>query len=372
MNTCNRIFKKKLRRVSPLVLLCGLLLFGLVLSSCGDQDKKEFRQESRKKVHLYTSVPVKIIQRLKLEFEKDHPGIELVIFRAGTIKTMEQILMEADKGPIGADVIWLSDFSNAEALKKKGLLQRYISPEAENIIPVFVDREGYYTGSRLLNMVIAYNKRFVKKAPKSYVELLNPAWYGKVGIVNPEISGTSFYTIGTLLQSKDYGWEYYTRLYSNNCKLVDNNPILTEKIAGGELYLGITIDYTVRKLLKESPSLPIGHVFPEDGVVAIASPIALSRDCRNQAQAQQFIDWVLSRKGQEFMSKKMGIAPMREDVEMPRGMIPLSRLMVIPSDPKLISNNKQQIARTFKDIFAGIPIGQIDDLIHSPRRERDD
>lgn len=332
-----------------IMLVCLSLL---MVSGCG-------KKKVSGCVRLYTSVPVKIIEGVKLEFEAKHPGITLEVFRAGTTKVMKRIRKEADTGKLGADVIWVADFSAAEELKQRGLLQKYVSPEAENIIPIFIDDEGYYTGSRLLSMVIAYNKRFVKEKPQSYHDLVSPRWKGKVGLVNPEVSGSSFFTIATLLQDKRFGWEYYKKLHQNQSKIVDNNPILTEKIGDGELYLGITIDFTVRKLLKGDATLPIDCVFPRDGIVLVASPIAITKDCRNPAASRMFVDWVLSRDGQEFLAKKMGITSVRADIKPPKGMPPLQQLRVIPSDARKVYRNKADVKRIFKDIFSGKRIEDI-------------
>ena len=346
---------RRLSLCSPSIMLI-ILLIAVSIFSCGEKKKAPV---ARRKVSLYTSVPVKIIESIKLEFEKQNPEIELEVFRAGTAKTMNRVRAEAETGEVGADVIWVADFSAAEELKEKGLLRKYVSAEAENIIPIFLDSEGYYTGSRLLNIVIAYNKRFVKEKPQSYHDLLDPEWKGKVGLVNPEVSGASYYTISTLLQNKNFGWEYFTRAYQNQCEIVDNNPILAEKIAGGELYIGLTIDFTVRELWKGSPTLPIDYTFAEDGIVAIASPIAITRDCKEIEASRAFVDWVLSKNGQGFLAQKMGIAPVRTDVDVPRGMIPLQKLKIIPSNAREIYENKESNIEIFKDIFSGKSIEEI-------------
>jgi iron(III) transport system substrate-binding protein len=330
----------------------------LTIPNCSKKDE-EFPVTEKKKAFLYTSVPINIIESIKLEFEKENPQSEIEVFRAGTGETMNRIYQEAEAGKVRADIIWLADFSAAEELKEEGLLQKYSSPEAENIIPIFVDTEGYYTGSRLLNMVVAYNRKFIKKRPGSYRDLLNPKWKGKVGIANPETSGSSFFTVATLFQRKDFDWEYFMKLYLNRCEIADNNITLIKKIAEGELYMGITIDFEVRKLLMVSPSLPIEYVFPKDGIVAVASPIAISRDCRSIETSKVFIDWVLSKKGQGFISKKMGIVPLRTDVDMPEGMIPLRQIKIIPSNVNMIYKNKKNIIRIFKDIFSGKSLEKI-------------
>lgn len=93
----------------------GIMLVCLsltVVSGCG-------KRKGSGSVRLYTSVPGKIIEEVKLEFEAKHPGITLDIFRTGTAKVMERIRKEVDMGNLGADVVWVADFSAAEELKKR-------------------------------------------------------------------------------------------------------------------------------------------------------------------------------------------------------------------------------------------------------------
>ncbi|GAI95178.1 unnamed protein product, partial [marine sediment metagenome] len=109
------------------------------------------------KLMLYTSVPVDTINKVKVEFEKRQPGIELNIFRSGTGKVMNRIYNEIDEGLIQADLIWVADFTVGEELKNKGQLLKYKSPHADNIIYSLKDKNDYYYAARLLNMIIAYN-----------------------------------------------------------------------------------------------------------------------------------------------------------------------------------------------------------------------
>ena len=310
-------------------------------------------------VRLYTSVPLKTIENIKLEFERENPEIPVRVFRAGTGAIMDRIREESETGKVRTDLVWLADFSAAEELKEKGLLQQYVSPEVKDVIPIFTDDEGYYTGSRLLNIVVAFNSEYVREHPQSYQDMLKPEWKGKVGIVDPEVSGAAYYTVSTLLQSRHFRWWFFFRLYQNQCTIVRNNRIMAEKLANGEIYVGIIIDNSVREMLQEYPALPIDYVYPKDGIVAIASPIGITRDCGNVEGSRTFIDWILSKRGQGFMSS-MGIGPVRADVEIPGGMMPLQQLRIIPSNAGRIYRNKENVVRIFRDIFSGKGIEYID------------
>ncbi|MCD6311280.1 MAG: extracellular solute-binding protein, partial [Elusimicrobia bacterium] len=303
-------------------------------------------------------------------FEKDNPKIKVALWRSGTVEIMKQISKEFEDGPPRADVLCLDDFSSAEELKEKGFLQKYVSPQAAKIQPLFKDSEGYYTGSRLTGMVIAYNTELVGKKPAGYNDLLNREWKGKIAIADPVYSGNSRFTIYSLLLNKNFAWGYFVKLYRNKCRLIETHTILTGKIAAGEIHMGITIDFSVRKLLNQFPGLPIDYVYPDGGVVTLTSPIVITEGCRNKTSAKKFVDWVLSEKGQRFMSEKIGITPLREDVPLPAGMPPLDDLKIVPANPMQIFKNMRACEKIFNDIFSGKPLSEINTGMSIPARRK--
>jgi len=301
-------------------------------------------------VVLYTSVPTDIIDEVKAEFEKRQPGVELDIFRSGTGTVMDKIYEEVEAGRIKADVIWVADFTVGEELKNAGHLLKYESPQAAEIMPSLKDKDGYYCAARLLNMIIAYNTNEVKDKPTSYRDLLNPNYKGKVGLADPSYSGAALYTVATLVQSEEFGWDYFSRLYENEMQIIEGNTPLNQAIADGELWMGITIDFMARGQKIEDPNVPIDYVFPEEGAVLVPSPIAITKDSQNVAGAKAFVDFILSREGQELMSDQ-GVAPVRLDVTPPSGIPTITQLRVIPSDKRWIQEHKPDIIAKFIDIF---------------------
>jgi len=330
------------------IRLYSVLIMLLISVGC-EQSAED--QEKPEVVHLYTSVPLKLVAEIKTYFEKTYPHITLEVNRAGTAKIMQRIDQEIAAGEIKADVIWLADFSNAEELKDKGLLQQYVSAENKKIFPLFKDPDGYYSGSRLLNMVIAYNTDYIKKKPVSYKDLLAAELNNRVGIVNPEISGSALYAISCLMLDQNYGQNYFKDLSNNGLEIVKNNSVLAQKIADGEISAGIIIDFSVRNLKQQQPDLPIDYVYPGKGTIVIASPIALTKASRAPVASKRFIDWVLSVNGQNLLSSQLGIAPVREDVKAPEGMISLSELFVFPASPKVINHNRDITLDIYRKLF---------------------
>ncbi|MES9898542.1 MAG: extracellular solute-binding protein [Sedimenticola sp.] len=334
-----------------------LLVLPLLFSCSRDSDEVATAPAEVKQMRLYTSVPLQLIESIKTEFEKHYPGIAIELTRTGTSKIMKQVKNEAEAGKVGADVLWVSDFSNAEELKAQGLLRQYRSPEVSVIFPLFRDAEHYYTGSRLLNMVVAYNTQEVSQPPSSYKALLEPQWKGRIGVVDPEVSGSSMYTLATLVQDRRYGRDYLQGLAKNDVTVVRNNRYMAEMVASGELHAGIVIDFSVRSLQALYAELPIDYLYPLDGTIIIASPIALSRDCISCEAAQTFIDWVLSKPGQTFMSKHLGIMPARTDVPAPKGMPTLDSLLVFPSNPKSVWSGSQEVLADYHELVKPKPKG---------------
>ena len=304
------------------------------------------------KLMLFTSVPIDTINKVKAEFEKRQPGIELNIFRSGTGEVMNRIYNEIDEGEIQADLLWVADFTVGEELKNRGQLLKYKSPQVDNIISFLKDKDDYYYAARLLSMIIAYNTDNVKKIPTSYRDLLNPDHKGKIVLADPSYSGAALYTVINLAQTEEFGWDYFVRLYENEMQIVKDNTSLIQAIADGELDIGITIDFMVRDLKNKNPDIPIDYIFPEEGVVLVPSPIAITKDCQNLPAAKAFVDFILSKEGQEFLSTQR-ITPVRLDVTPPPGVPTITQMKVIPSNPEEILIVKEDSENIFTDIFQG-------------------
>ena len=307
-------------------------------------------QEVSGPIMLYTSVPAAVIEEIELHFEEAFPAVDLQIYRAGTGDVIARVEEELAAGRIDADLIWVADFTVGEDLKQKGVLLHYIPPEADALLATLRDEDGYYYAARLLNMVVAYNTQAVTTPPTGYQNLLDPQYHGRVGHATPETSGALLYFMGTLLQNPAYGEDFFRQLAANE-PVIQTNTKTTASIAAGELDIGITIDFTVRKLLKGDPGAPIQFVFPETGVVMVPSPIAIFKDASNVEGAKVFERYILSKEGQTLLRDIAGFVPVRLDVVPPGRITSITQLIVVPSNNDWILENKEAIVLKFIDIF---------------------
>ncbi|MCK4369156.1 MAG: extracellular solute-binding protein [Dehalococcoidales bacterium] len=333
-------------RFGVITLLCALIVC-LTMSMVGGCPNEIGPKGT---ITLYTSVPAAIIEELKEEFEAQNPGLHLEIYWQDTGAIVDKINQEIAAGQVQADLIWVADFTVGEELKEKGVLLRYIPAEAVEIPYILKDKEGYYCAGELLIMVVAYNTDTVTAIPTGYKDLLDARYYGRIGHDTPETSGPILYFMGTLLQDADFGEEFFVALAENSPQ-IQTSTQTTQRIADGELDMGITIDYTVRTLLMENPSAPIDYIYPEAGVVMVPSPIAIFRNSQNIGGAKVFVRYILSKSGQTLLRDLGGCVPVRLDVSPPERITTVTKLKVIPSDKYWIAEHRDDIVSKFIDIF---------------------
>ena len=166
-------------------LLLTALLSCALTSNLFASDQDAIIEGARKEGTLvvYTSMSVDQVQRTLDVFKARYPFLKTTMFRAVGERLLTKIMTEAQAGKYDFDAVQSAE-SQAYFLKKKNLLQKYVSPETKNIQKPFFDPEGYWAAVYIMPNVIAYNTRMVKRneVPKTDEDLLNPKWKGKMGM----------------------------------------------------------------------------------------------------------------------------------------------------------------------------------------------
>jgi len=265
------------------------------------------------KLMVYTSMKESLIGKIRDSFVKKHPDIAFDYYSAGAGKLMAKIAAERQSGKIATDVLWTSEIPDFYQMKSQGLLEKYVSPEAKFILSPVKDPDGYFTPARLGTLGIAYNTKKVTSAPKSWQDLLDGRFKGSVGIANPALSGTAMVSVAMLVNN--LGWDYIEKLKANGSIMGQGSGQVVDDTASGDLKACIGVDYiTVDKMQKGAN---IGFVYPKEMLV-VPSPIAIIKGTSNLKAAQKFIDFVLSKEGQEIVASS-GTLPIRNDVPILQG-----------------------------------------------------
>ncbi len=259
------------------------------------------------KLTIYSVLAVPDHMQIIEAFKQKYPFIEVSLWRPSGAGegVATRMLTEAAAGTHLADIIGL-DQALMSYLIKRGLMMRYESPERESFDPTFKDKQGYWTAFYLNPKVIPYNTKLVRadEAPKSYADLLDPKWKGK--LVMEDTEGGWFGTL-FLYWGKEKTLDYMHQLAKQNITLRNGHTLMTMLIAAGE-YPAAVITNGPRVELTKIRGAPLDWNPPDPTVVSITTMGVAARAPHPNA-AKLYIDHVLSREIQEGYLEKKFVKP---------------------------------------------------------------
>src|SRR5439155_4954045 len=159
------------------------------------------------KVVWYTAVDLPVAERIGKAFEAKYPGIDLRVERSGGERIFQRVGQEYASNIHAVDVLHSSDAAHFIVWKREGILAPYVPEDVALHYPADQkDPDGLFASWRVWLSVIGYNTRIVKpeEAPKSFADLLDPKWSGKIVKAHPGYSGTIM--TATFQISRDLGW----------------------------------------------------------------------------------------------------------------------------------------------------------------------
>lgn len=340
--------KRNLALVATLVCLAMLVMLaaGCGGSSSTQQVDKAKAGGPKGTVMIYTSIYPDIVEQVKPALKKAFPDLDIQWFQAGTEKVMAKVAGEIEANKVQADLLMVADPSYYLTLKEKNLLLKYDAPNRKDI-KLNKDDEGYWTGVRVSNMIIAYNTAKVSAAdaPKSFKDLLDPKWKGRIAMPSPLLSGTAYVTVGALADK--YGWNYFEALKANGLKVEEGNSAIQNKLVRGEYYAVIILEENILKMADKGE--PVKVIYPEDGTVVIPSPIAIFNSSKNQDAAKAVLDWWLSKEGQEVVVKGW-MHSVRDDIQAPKGAPALKTFSekAVKTDWLKLSKETEKVKEAFR------------------------
>jgi iron(III) transport system substrate-binding protein len=252
------------------------------------------------KVILYSSMDLPVGEKLGKAFEAKYPGIAVQIERSGSERLFQRVAQEFGSDIHAADVINSSDASHFITWKKNGWMAPFVSEDiAQHFLPEFRDPDGMSATSRIYLSSIAYNTNLVKPddAPKSFADLLDPKWAGKMVKGHPAYSGTIM--TATFQMVREMGWEYFEKLSKQRVMQVQSSTDPPKKLALGErAVMADGNEYGV-VLLKEAGQ-PVEPVYPTEGAPTISGPTGIFASAPHPNAARLFQAWLHTRETQQF------------------------------------------------------------------------
>ena len=252
------------------------------------------------KVAWYTSVDLPLAERVARSFEAKYPGIAVRVERSGAERVFQRIGQEYASRIHAVDIVNSSDAAHLIVWKRDGWLAPYVPEDVARHYPAeHKDPDGTFASFRVFLCPIAYNTNLVKKeeAPKSYADLLDPKWAGKIVKAHPGYSGTIM--TATQQLSRDLGWAWFEKLAKQRVMQVQSAADPPKKVAQGErAVMADGTEYVTIEL--KARGEPVEIVYPAEGTPLITGPSAIMARAPNPNAARLFHAWSMTGESQQL------------------------------------------------------------------------
>jgi len=310
---------------------------------------KKAQQEG--KVVYYTAVDVAVAEKVAKAFEAKYPGVKVQVERAGSERLFQRLGQEYGSKIYAADVVNSSDAAHFIVWKRDGWLAPYVPEDvAKYFPPEHKDPDGMFATWRVTLSPIAYNTKLVKpdEAPKSFADLLDPKWKGKMVKAHPGYSGTIM--TATFQIARDLGWDYLDKLSKQAVMQVQSSTEPPKKLAQGERAIMADGNEYNLFLLKEKGS-PLEIVYPTEGTPIIASPGAVLKNAPHPNAARLLQSYLFSTEAQQLIIDEGGLRSEHPKTKEKMGRTPLSKIKLMKEDAESVEKQVETIKSKYSQYF---------------------
>jgi iron(III) transport system substrate-binding protein len=231
-------------------------------------------------------------------------GIPVKVDDNSTGPLLTQI--EASKNNPKWDMFWADGDEAYAALDQGGFLLKGWEPSVSfNALGKSVEPkdESYIPTGITLMGIVAYNKSKVPNPPTTYQALESSTWKGQVGMNDPSQSGPTYPLIAGVMNylgGVSAGEKYFSTLKANGLVIHPTNGPTLQALTNGQINLALVQSSAAIGAQLSDKNIGLEYLDPatllpsQIGISAMASP-------QVQAEAKEFVEYVLSPAGQKVM-----------------------------------------------------------------------
>lgn len=303
------------------------------------------------RVVYYTSVELKLSEQLAKAFEARFPGIKVRVERSGAERNFQRIAQEQASKIFACDTVNSSDAAHFITWKREGLLDA-VEPEdvARHYPAAYKDPDGMYAAWRIFLCVVGFNTTLVKpeEAPRSFADLLDAKWAGRLVKAHPSYSGTIM--TATQQMVREMGWGYFEKLARQRVMQVQSAVDPLKKVVLGERPVFVdTGDYGV--FTEQDKGAPVEIVYPTEGTPLITGPSAVMKRAPNPSAARLFHCWSFTREAQQLAVDAGGLRSAHAQVTERRGRKPLAQIKTMREDAAEVEKQAGEIKARYAQLF---------------------
>jgi iron(III) transport system substrate-binding protein len=290
---------------------------------------------------LYTTISEKDLPLLVRPFEAKY-GVKVVVWRAGTDSVLQRTVAEAAAKRYDADVIHFGS-PEMEALAREKILLPVTSPVHRDLQPGSVPAHHEWAATLLSVWVQAYNTKLVKQTnlPRSYTDLLDPKWKGKLGIEAKDQDW--FASVVDATGGGEAGLRFFRDLAAGNgISVRKGHTLLTNMVISGEVPLALTV-YNYMPEQAKKKGAPIDW-FAIEPAIARSNAVGITRHARHPNAALLFYEYLLG-EGQQYL---VGLDYVPSNTKVTS---PLRGIRIVQTDPSRSLDESEKWSTLFETIL---------------------
>ena len=303
------------------------------------------------KLAFYTAMDLPVAEKFAKAFEAKYPGVAVRVERSGAERVFTRIAQEYQSNIAVVDVANTADQAHAIIWKKDGWLAPYLPQEVvQHYDKSYYDPEGFEIVTRVLVSPFGINTSLVKMedAPKSFADLLDPKWAGKMVKAHPAYSGTIMNA--TFQIARDLGWGYLEKLAKQKIMQVQSSTDPPKKLALGErAVMADGNDYNLIQLKERGQ--PVEVVYPSEGTPFVTGPTAIFKSAPSPNAARLFQSYLHSREGQQLLVDFARQHSLHAQVTEKPGARKLSGIKLMKDDAAGVEAQAEEIKARYAKIF---------------------
>ena len=303
------------------------------------------------KLFYYTSIDLPLAEKIAKSFEQKFTGISVRVERTGAERVFQRIGQEYASRIYNVDVVNSSDAAHFIVWKRDGVLAPFVPEDVAKYYPAdHRDPDGMFASFRVSLSAVGYNTDLVKapEAPKSFADLLDPKWTGKIVKAHPAYSGTIL--TATFQIVRELGWSYLEKLASQKVMQVQSATDPPKKLALGErAVMADGGEYNLFQI-KETGG-PVELVYPTEGTPTVVGPNAVFKNAPNPNAARLFQCYCFTAECQQLIVDSGGLRSMHPQVKEKPGRRPLREIKTMKEDAAGVEKMGEEIKARYSKLF---------------------
>ena len=306
----------------------GALTFDEILTYKGADRQKVLEEGAAKEgtVMLYSAMIVdQALRPIAEGFKKRHPNIDIQFFRAEAGQIVMKVNTEVRARNLVADVVEGSGLVGAAT--ETQITAPFYSKEFENLPANYIAPNGSWATTRFRYIAVGYNTKLIPptEVPKTYDDLLNPKWKGKMAWNASSDASGAMITITSLRRAwgEKKAEEYFAKLAKQEViPLGISNRAVVDRVIQGEyaIGLGISAHHPVISANKGAPTATVMM----DPTPALTGAVQVLKGAPHPHAAMLLVDFMLSPDAGKILQQAeyFPANPKTEPVEILKSIIP--------------------------------------------------